>query len=65
MKFAACVSCGARVPVGKNPKMGQQHTCPSCNEVMEIVWLDPVELDWPMDDDDYDDDEDYYDEDED
>jgi hypothetical protein len=31
---------------------------------MEIVWLDPVELDWPMDDEDYDDDDDY-DEDED
>jgi lysine biosynthesis protein LysW len=64
MPFAACASCGAKVNVGKNPELGQRFTCPSCDDVMEVVWLDPIELDWPIDDDeDYDDydDEDFED----
>lgn len=66
MAFAACASCGAKVNVGKNPELGQRFTCPSCDDVMEVVWLDPIELDWPIDDDeDYDEfeDEDYDEED--
>ncbi len=67
MTFAACASCGAKVNVGKNPELGQRFTCPSCDDAMEVVWLDPIELDWPIDDDDYEeyDDEDFEDEDED
>jgi hypothetical protein len=35
-------------------------TCSRCDAELEVVWLDPVELDWPFIDD-YDDEEDYYD----
>ena len=56
--YAECASCEAQVFVGKNPRIGQQVTCPSCGDVMEIVWLDPVELDWLIDDDDDEDEED-------
>jgi hypothetical protein len=24
-------------------------TCKSCDTELEVVWLDPLELDWPMD----------------
>ncbi len=68
MAFAACASCGSKVNVGKNPELGQRFTCASCDDVMEVVWLDPIELDWPIDDDeDYDEynDEDFEEEDED
>ena len=53
-----CVSCGAKISVGKKPIVGQQFQCPSCGDTMEVVWLDPVELDWLADDKDYDEDED-------
>jgi lysine biosynthesis protein LysW len=59
---ADCVSCGAQIKVGNKPALGQQFRCPNCGDTMEVVWLDPVELDWPVDDEDYDDD-DYDDED--
>lgn len=67
MGFAACASCGAKVSVGKNPELGQRFTCPSCDDTMEVVWLDPIELDWPIDDDDIDDydDEDFEEDDDD
>jgi len=45
--------------------MGSQVTCPECDAELEVVWLDPIELDWPFDDEDYDDDDDYYYDDED
>jgi lysine biosynthesis protein LysW len=45
-----------------NPKMGQPVLCSACGARLEVVWLDPVELDWPFDDDEGDElDEDYWD----
>jgi hypothetical protein len=38
--------------------MGQQVTCTACDTVLEVVWLDPLELDWVYDDED----EEYFDE---
>ena len=58
-----CVSCGAKISVGKKPIVGQQFQCPSCGDMMQVVWLDPIELDWSVDDKDYDEDEDDDDED--
>ncbi len=45
-----------------NPKMGQTVRCSTCGAQLEVVWLDPVELDWPFDDDEGDElDDDYWD----
>ncbi len=65
MSTAECPSCGANVIIDK-PKMGKMVTCRSCREVLEVVWLNPVELDWPIGDEDeedyeYEDDEEYED----
>ena len=57
MAKAECPACEARVNVGGKPHMGQRVKCPSCATELEVVWLDPVELDWPYDDDDEDFDE--------
>lgn len=67
MTFAECISCGAEIKFSTPPKMGLGVTCPECAAELEVVWLDPVELDWPFDDEDFDDEEDdyYYDDDED
>jgi len=64
MEAAECISCGTEITFREDPKMGQLVKCQRCDAELEVVWLDPVELDWPFVDD-YDDDEDYYDDDED
>ncbi len=62
MVKADCPSCGTKVSIGLNPKMGQRLFCPQCSTEVEVVWLDPVELDWPYDDDGDDDEYDEFDE---
>ena len=58
MNIAECPSCGTLIEIGQKPKMGQQVTCTACDTVLEVVWLDPLELDWVYDDED----EEYFDE---
>jgi lysine biosynthesis protein LysW len=52
-----CPSCGSKVFVGTKPRVGQRVKCPSCSSELEVVWLDPVELDWPYDEDEFDEDD--------
>ena len=49
MVKADCPACDAKVHLGVKPKMGQRVVCPSCDTEIEVVWLEPVELDWPYD----------------
>jgi alpha-aminoadipate carrier protein LysW len=58
MQSAECPQCGSEVSVGSQPRIGKLVECKSCGAELEVVWLDPLELDWPMmdDEDDYDDD---------
>ncbi|BBB49101.1 hypothetical protein [Pelolinea submarina] len=58
MQSAECPQCGSEVSVGSQPRIGKLVECKSCGAELEVVWLDPLELDWPM----MDDDEDYEDE---
>ena len=56
---AFCPECDARINVGRNPTEGQVVVCPRCRTELEIISVDPIELDWMLDDsDDYDEDED-------
>lgn len=58
MEAANCISCGAEIFVRQPVKIGSQLKCNNCDAELEIVWLDPLEVDWPfLEDDDYDDDE--------
>ena len=65
MTLVECISCETEIEFSAQPKMGVLVTCPECESKLEVVWLDPVELDWPFDDDEDDEDDDYYEEDED
>ena len=58
MQSAECPQCGSDVPVGSQPRIGKMIECKSCGAELEVVWLDPLELDWPMleDDDELDED---------
>ena len=63
MVSAKCPACSGETYLIVNPKMGQAVRCSSCGAQLEVVWLDPVELDWPFDDDEGDElDDDYWDE---
>ena len=57
MSKAKCPMCGAGVNVPTNAKEGDLVFCDACDAELEIVNLKPLELDWPLDD--YDFDEDY------
>ena len=53
---ANCVSCQEMVDAGRQPHLGDVVSCSKCDARLEVIWLDPLELDWPADDyDDYDD----------
>jgi len=62
MNSAECISCGNEVAFQVTPQMGMLVKCSKCDAQLEVVWLDPMEVDWPFDDDygDDDDDEDEY-----
>lgn len=67
MVKAECPACGSKIEVGAKPRLGQKVLCSDCDAELEVVWLDPVELDWPYDEDDdygdYDDEDFDYDDD--
>lgn len=52
MQNAECPQCGNEVEVGSQPRIGKPVVCKSCGAELEVVWLDPLELDWPIMDDD-------------
>ena len=55
MQSAECPQCGKNVQVGSQPTMGRLVKCKECGSELEIVWLDPVELDWPLDEEEMED----------
>ena len=55
MQSAECPQCGNNVQVGSQPTMGKLVKCKECGSELEIVWLDPVELDWPLDEEEMED----------
>ena len=44
---ANCISCQEMIDVGNNPALGESVTCQKCTACLEVIWLDPLELDWP------------------
>lgn len=43
---AICPSCGEWVTLKAQPKLGLLVTCNECETELEVVEIDPVELDW-------------------
>lgn len=65
MPYAACPGCDQNIFLRKTPKLGDIVYCDNCEADLEVVSVDPIELDWPWEEDEYEDDEDLDDEDED
>lgn len=47
---APCPSCGRRVDLGVQPRVGEQLACLRCGDYLEIINLRPPELDWVFSD---------------
>ena len=55
MQKAECPQCEKEVSVGSHLTIGKVVRCDGCGAELEIVWLDPIELDCPfIEDDDFD-----------
>lgn len=57
MPIAACPECGAEIHVEEEMDKGEMLTCEECESRLEVVGLDPIELDLAPEDeleDDYD-----------
>lgn len=52
MAFAYCPDCGTRIYLGHRPWLGQPTMCDYCDADLEVVHLNPVELDWVSDEGD-------------
>jgi alpha-aminoadipate/glutamate carrier protein LysW len=60
MPIAVCPECEAEIHVDEEVDKGDQLDCEECDARLEVVGLDPIELDLAADEeDDYDEDDDY------
>ncbi|HEY59459.1 MAG TPA: lysine biosynthesis protein LysW [Anaerolineae bacterium] len=56
-----CPNCDSKVLLSGAVKLGDIVNCPKCGEELEVISLNPVELDYTPDEDEYhDDDQDNY-----
>lgn len=42
---AFCPECNRRLAV-ESPELGDFLTCPHCNTSLEVIYLEPIQLDW-------------------
>lgn len=52
MPYAICPECDEDVYLRSIPGVGDFVHCPSCETRLEVVGVNPLELDWPWGDDD-------------
>jgi len=46
MPKALCPACQGAVTLDGRPAVGDRVTCPHCGDLLQVVWQDPLELDW-------------------
>ncbi len=58
MPTTICPGCDYEFSISR-PRLGQKVRCPGCDAQLEVVYLDPLEVDWIEDEyEDWDEDED-------
>ncbi len=50
---AECPSCEESITFHKPPRLGQILRCQFCESELEVIDLDPVTLDWPYEEEDF------------
>ena len=56
--IASCPQCEADIHVDEDVDKGELLTCSECDTELEVVGLDPMELDFALEEEDEDEDED-------
>jgi alpha-aminoadipate carrier protein LysW len=51
MPYAACPGCDQNIFLRRNPKLGDIVYCDNCEADLEVVNINPIELDWPWEED--------------
>jgi len=46
--MARCPACGNSIEVGKEAKQGDRIECLECGELLEVISLKPLELDYAL-----------------
>lgn len=64
MPYAVCPACDEEFMVRGNPTLGQRVECPECHAKLEVVYRNPLELDFANDEDEWEEDDDDWDEEE-
>jgi uncharacterized paraquat-inducible protein A len=49
MNVATCPLCDANIPIPRNLLVGSMLFCPRCDCLLQIVSLEPPEVDFPFD----------------
>jgi alpha-aminoadipate carrier protein LysW len=49
-----CPDCGEDITLRGNIRLGQEVVCRHCDAELEVVEIDPLELDWAYDDEERD-----------
>jgi lysine biosynthesis protein LysW len=44
-----CPDCEERIVLNGHTKVGQKLACPHCRAELEVIGIDPLELDWVYD----------------
>ena len=55
--MAKCPECGNPIQLGKNVKLEALITCPECDCWLEVISLNPLELDYVLGDEEWEDEE--------
>ena len=63
MNVIPCLSCQAELRFHQNPRIGNMVRCHKCDAEFQVVWLKPLEIEWPWEDEDEYQEEEYYEED--
>lgn len=48
MRVAICPLCDAHIPIPRSLLAGSMLFCPRCDCLLQIVALDPLEIDFPL-----------------
>ena len=50
MPYTMCAACDEEVYIPGKPTLGQTVVCSDCNAELEVISVNPLELDWPEED---------------
>jgi len=52
-----CPECGSTITLSKKVKLGATIECPECGTVLEVISLTPIELDYALGDEEWEEEE--------